>query len=387
MSANIRDSILKRINSKMAGGSLLSQLIQMEGADLKSLLIHVFQERASRRVASDMIDRYQRNPRFLGVSELNQRELVRFDSLFYEIVPSEFCAVELSPVSPLGLNGILAKISQNCLLSTGHHFEVLGDPTTPLALESALRRKRLLAHDAKSPEDVHLSTAQRILRVQPFDPGKGYMQHFKCFGLSSQGTRPQWKEFVIEQLMRHLKVYLDFIRRLNADSFSINEVVVSLSHAAILEAALMTSGWDRQEVIRNTGNPDYRLFERCGITLPPIVEDPSSISNNEIEKYGINEAVELLSDIHTSVVQPLCQVYPEVQFQFSLSRVAGIGYYTGTTFHIHGCTDQGLVLQLADGGFTDWAKKLLNNRREFLLISGFGADLIHKMFRKSTIEL
>jgi len=35
--------------------------------------------------------------------------------------------------------------------------------------------------------------------------------------------------------------------------------------------------------------------------------------------------------------------------------------------------------EIADGGFVDWTQRLLGNRKERLLISGFGLELLVKM--------
>lgn len=51
------------------------------------------------------------------------------------------------------------------------------------------------------------------------------------------------------------------------------------------------------------------------------------------------------------------------------TRTSGRGYYTGLCFKVH--TDAG---EVGDGGFTDWTAALLGNRKERLLISGYGVD-------------
>ena len=51
------------------------------------------------------------------------------------------------------------------------------------------------------------------------------------------------------------------------------------------------------------------------------------------------------------------------------TRASGRGYYTGLCFKVH--TDIG---EVGDGGFTDWTASLLGNRKERLLISGYGVD-------------
>lgn len=51
------------------------------------------------------------------------------------------------------------------------------------------------------------------------------------------------------------------------------------------------------------------------------------------------------------------------------ARESGRGYYTGLCFKVH--MDGG---EVGDGGFTDWTARLLGNRKERLLISGYGVD-------------
>ncbi|MFD3586241.1 hypothetical protein [Streptomyces sp. NPDC058683] len=54
-------------------------------------------------------------------------------------------------------------------------------------------------------------------------------------------------------------------------------------------------------------------------------------------------------------------------------RTTGRGYYTGICFKIYaGVEDQ--YLEVADGGFVDWSQLLTGNRKERLLVSGFGLD-------------
>ena len=50
-------------------------------------------------------------------------------------------------------------------------------------------------------------------------------------------------------------------------------------------------------------------------------------------------------------------------------RESGRGYYLGLCFKVHGADGE-----VGDGGFTDWTARLLGNRKERLLISGYGVD-------------
>ena len=54
------------------------------------------------------------------------------------------------------------------------------------------------------------------------------------------------------------------------------------------------------------------------------------------------------------------------------------GYYRGVQFKLYILRDGG-EREIADGGFVDWTQRLLENRKERLLISGFGLELLVKM--------
>jgi hypothetical protein len=56
-------------------------------------------------------------------------------------------------------------------------------------------------------------------------------------------------------------------------------------------------------------------------------------------------------------------------------RSSGRGYYTGLCFKVQADFGAG-ELEVGDGGFVDWTGKLLGNRKERLLISGYGIDRI-----------
>jgi hypothetical protein len=54
-------------------------------------------------------------------------------------------------------------------------------------------------------------------------------------------------------------------------------------------------------------------------------------------------------------------------------RSTGRGYYSGLCYKIHAVVGSQRV-EIADGGFTDWTQRLTGNRKERLLIGGFGLD-------------
>ena len=60
---------------------------------------------------------------------------------------------------------------------------------------------------------------------------------------------------------------------------------------------------------------------------------------------------------------------PNVRVVPDPTRESGRGYYSGLCFKVYAGE-----WELGDGGFTDWTARLLGNRKERLLISGYGVD-------------
>jgi hypothetical protein len=54
-------------------------------------------------------------------------------------------------------------------------------------------------------------------------------------------------------------------------------------------------------------------------------------------------------------------------------RTSGRGYYRDLCFKVNALVN-GVPEEIGDGGFTDWTARLLANRKERLLISGYGVD-------------
>ena len=55
-------------------------------------------------------------------------------------------------------------------------------------------------------------------------------------------------------------------------------------------------------------------------------------------------------------------------------RASGRAYYRGLCFKVFAARAGDEPLEVADGGFVDWTATLLGNRKERLLISGYGVD-------------
>ena len=129
------DGHLQRIEREAGVPGLVEALAQLAPADLKSLLLRVFEHQAARRDPSMLLAQYERDGT-VGAAPANHA----VDAAALRAAEG-FEPVELAPVAPLGLNAVLGRIHQNNVLSTIRNTEVLADPTASLALEAAVRRR------------------------------------------------------------------------------------------------------------------------------------------------------------------------------------------------------------------------------------------------------
>ena len=378
---NKTDFIVEKLlkEGKITMEVLLSGRVKFK--HLKSLLLKLFEMIVSRYTARDLLSRYNMS-RFVHPCRLNQREMLKFDSLIYQVVPDKFEAVELSLVNPLGTNSILTSVSQKNVLSTIRGIEVIGDITTSLALECAERRKHLLLSNIKSNKEVNLCSSQRVLRVQSFEEIPGFTPHFKVFGACTAGRNNESGDFELKNLLDHTIIYLDLLSILNENGYSLKDIIVSFSDIKILETLIDNCGIDRAELIENIQITSFDMIKRYNINLPSRIGSIDDIPPESIKQYDLAMSIKFLKNIQQKTIEKLKKKYPNAQFQFDLARINGIGYYTDLCFKITAKNKEGKRFPLVDGGIVDWTQKLLNNNKERLFTSGFGSELFCRNFKR-----
>jgi hypothetical protein len=364
--------ILARIAAETGLARLFSVLAEeLPGSDLQSLLLNVFQARAKHVRCPELLERASRG--LVTPGTVDARRLLEFDRTAFEIAAG-FEAIELSPVSPLGLNHCLGGIDQNSLLTTIRNVEVLGDSTPVMALECARRRKRGPRRDQPP---VRLAASQRCIRMQPFDI-PGFTRHFKLFTLASAGRDAGSNSFEMQHLGEHIRFYLGLFRGLNARGFQMTNPLVEISDAAVTRALLEKAGVSVEELrepirAHRPGGSERFLAER-GVKLPDAVEEPSS----ELPEWTPRQRLE---QVRTEVAEVLGREFPEARFRFNLARLEGLTYYGGLCLRISPQAPDGNRYAIIDGGFTDWTARLLEDRKERFLASGIGSELVCRLYR------
>jgi hypothetical protein len=309
--------MLNRIGKELSAGDAVDGLTRrLAPTDLQSLMMHVYRERSANRTPAELLAQYTRSA-LLAPSSADPRELVTLEALAFEHAAA-FEAVDLAPVSPLGLNKVLGGIDQNNCLATIRNSEVLADPTTVLALECAKRRR------SGRSDVIRLCARGRMVRLQPFDV-PGFSPHFAIFALVSAGRDRGNLEFEMANLREHLDFYARFLRSLNARGYRAGNIEMSVSDT--------------------TRNSDR------------------------------------LRRVQAGVLEPLRARYPDMAFVIDEGREQGRHYYAGLCLSVNADDARGARVNLCDGGCTEWTQRFLGNAKERLLVSAVGLEIVPKRLK------
>lgn len=297
----------------------------------------------------DLVERLSEQ---LTGSELNSLLLEVFNKKVSRMSPAELLRQyetnRFVQPSPTDMTGLLEKELQILRMLRHHHFQPVElSPVAPLGscsvvgtadqrkIISALRNTEVLA-DATNAIALHIAqlrknkkeyindeswrfcTAQRHLRA-PKVQGRGLMQHFKIGCLVSSGMDTGNYAFECKNLAEHFSA----LYHLMEEAFDIKSIFFKLQSRA---------GY------KNDNQMIEKVYEYLKQTLHKVeikMENPARPNN----------------------------YYKGIQFKMVIT-----------------VNDQ--QLEIADGGFVDWTQQLLGNKKERLLISGFGLELLYNFQNK-----
>ena len=196
--------ILRRITETADVPELLEVLSErLSSADLNTILLAVFQQKAAQLTPAALMRQYQRN-RFVQPASVDTIDFSDFSLDWLKASKvAGFEPLELSPVCPLGTCSVVATAHQNKIISALRGTEVVADATNVLALESISRRK-----PAGFPaQAMCFSTLHRHVRAQGIPDIPGFSAHFTILGLSSAGRDLGDFNFEKENLRQHLHFF------------------------------------------------------------------------------------------------------------------------------------------------------------------------------------
>jgi hypothetical protein len=223
----------------------LAPLYEGAPSETTPVLLELARRQVARRRAADLVAQLKRDL-FVRPSALDLRLVHQLDGLALTAA-SEYEAVLLSPVAPLGSCSVVAPTSQDRTLTTNRGSEVVSDPTNLMALLSAERL-------GKDPgQRVQLCTVHQTLRAQPLPPLPGYSRHFRLLALTEAGPARAEDGFEVDAVTRAIVVF-----------------------DRLFDAAASALGCrfpERRASVRTTGARETlgrRLADRLASTLPHV---------------------------------------------------------------------------------------------------------------------
>lgn len=177
-----------------------------------------------------------------------------------------------------------------------------------------------------STQVVRLCNRSRQLRLQPFE-GEGSWPHFGLFSLATAGRDSGGYRFELENLLVHLRF-----------------------HVALVNACLTQA--EQTIVVR-------------------------------LSDFQAAQHPRRLQRVQDEVVPQLRREFPQARFVVDGERRQGRSYYAGLAISIE-LELAGNTWNLADGGCADWTQRLLNDRKERLMVSGIALERIVRLFSRAS---
>lgn len=312
--------LLDRIAAQTGVPQIAGLLERIAASDLNSLLLEVFRQKTARLTPAGLMQAYRQN-RFVRPAQVDAIGFSEFSLEWLKAAQSNgFQALQLSPVCPLGTCSTIATAHQDKVLTALRGTEVVADATNVLALESVVRR----AETGFTESPLHFSVIHRHVRAQTIPKVPGFSAHFSILGLTSAGRDTGNFDFEKENLRRHIGFYKTYFE------------------------------------------------EKLGIAPVKIRLKALDVKREENRLFH-------------SVLAFLKKTEPDWPIEVMESKQVEQEYYRRLQFKIvipqPGRSDSSAdeEIEIADGGFTDWTQQLSGNRKERLLISGMGVELLYKM--------
>lgn len=303
---------LRRVISEAGGSELLHILADELSGADLTTLLLEVFRRRAERVRSAEVMRRYRTNRFVMPGQVDAGALRRVEQAMLGALPPGFDVVTLAPVVPLGTHTATASVDPRNVIATVRGSEVAADPTNGLALEAAARRRELARRAPRSAEPVRLAASQRVTRSQQF-AGPVSFAHFQLLGVVTAGRDTGSREFESRHLAEHIRFASAGLGALGIDRVTIAVTCMDEASRRVLAAVAAELG---------------------GLPGLDIAEAPD--------------------------------------------RQSGQAYYRGLCFKVlaGSAGNRPDWLEAGDGGFVDWTARLVGNRKERLLISGYGLDRV-----------
>jgi hypothetical protein len=192
--------ILEKIQHR-TGIDLVTILAEeLSGSELNSLLLEVFDKKASQLKPSQLLQQYRTN-RFVQPAAVDVLQLRAKETRTLQLLEQHgFVPLELSPVSLLGTCSAVAPVSQKKIISATRGTEVLSDATNAIALHIAAQKKQKEAATVQQ-----YCTTHRHVRTPPVKI-KGHSPHFTIACWVSAGPDTGSYTFETNAIREHFQI-------------------------------------------------------------------------------------------------------------------------------------------------------------------------------------
>lgn len=201
--------LLNKIISRLSKEKFIDQLAEeITGTEFNSLMLEIFRRRAGSVAPAGLLKAFEEN-RFVRPSGADAIEAKKFELEWLEFAREKsFHPLVLSPLTPLGTCSAFGAVSQHKIISSLRGTEVVSDATNVLLLHMA----SIFKNSDDKQLQLNYSSIHRMVRAQQFSNPE-FSSHFSIFCLVSGGYDEGSFRFEIEQLNKHIKLYLEMIKK------------------------------------------------------------------------------------------------------------------------------------------------------------------------------
>lgn len=186
---------------------------------------------------------------------------------------------------------------------------------------------------------------------------------------------------MFQLLHLQLNNWLNVIENLK-ESLDIEQITLNLCFIPLVKEIHQTYDIDLKNILSNTVNPNYDIFEKFSVPLPNNIENPKDIDLIKTKKDYLLSIRNIYNVFYNKLIIPLKASHKKVRFNLQLNRKSGLTYYDDICYEIAVSFKNGKSLVLVDGGINDWISKLLSDSKEKCITSGMGLEYIGKVYKR-----
>lgn len=350
-------------------------LIFENGNIFNSTMLDIFGHRSNNVSPSALLKNYKSKHNLYEPSKLDPRVYNEINNVFFDTVSGDFECIELSPICPFGLNTSLTNTNQNNVLSSVRNSEVISDSSISMALECAYRIKEL------NTSPINLASSTRLLRTQNYGNGKKshWSQHFRACSLVSSFRNVE--NNMINSLLIQLDNWLNVIENMKGN-LDIEKISLNLCYIPLIKEIYTTHGININDILSNTVNPNFDIFQNNNIDLPKVINNESDIESIKSTRDYLLTIRNAYNYFYKNILCILKENHQNVNFNLHLNRKSGLTYYDDVCYEIEVQFKNGKSLVLVDGGINNWIGKILSDAKEKCVTSGMGLEYIGKVYKK-----